>query len=105
MKSLLLVQSRVAQLVREGDRPPKKAITNGADHHLGVSGDTVVSKPFHWQFLITEDPDSVVHLVRHFKPAGCPLPSLQNMMEREAYLKMVVAHAKVVFLIIVTLNL
>ena len=61
MKSLLLVQSRVAQLVREGDRPPKKAITNGADHHLGVSGDTVVAKPFHWQFshfkdcLITED--------------------------------------------------
>ncbi|KAF2560903.1 hypothetical protein F2Q70_00016820 [Brassica cretica] len=43
---------------------------------------------------ITEDPDSVAHLVRHFKPAGCPLPSLRNMTEREAYVKMAVAHAK-----------
>ncbi|KAF3537604.1 hypothetical protein F2Q69_00022836 [Brassica cretica] len=82
------------------DRPPKKAKTNGADHRLGVSGDVVVAKPFHWQFShskdcpISEDPDSVAHLVRHFKPAGCPLPSLRNMTEREAYVKMVVAHAK-----------
>ncbi|KAF2567680.1 hypothetical protein F2Q68_00026312 [Brassica cretica] len=61
------------------DRPPKKAKTNDSDLRLGVS-----------------DPDSnsVAHLVRHFKPAGCPLPSLRNMMEREAYVKMVVAHAK-----------
>ena len=78
---------------------------------LGVLGDTVVFKPFHGQFShskgcpITEDPDSVAHLVRYFKTAGCPLPSLQNMMGREAYVKMDVAHAKVVFLIIVTLNL
>ncbi|KAL0803494.1 hypothetical protein Bca101_095984 [Brassica carinata] len=43
---------------------------------------------------ITEDPDSVAHLVRHFKPAGCPLPSLRNMTKREAYVKMVVAHDK-----------
>ncbi|KAF2566278.1 hypothetical protein F2Q70_00026428 [Brassica cretica] len=82
------------------DRPPKKAKTNGVDHRLDVSGDTVVAKPFHWQFShskdcpITEDPDSVAHLVRHFKPAGCPLPSLRNMTEREAYVKMAVAHAK-----------
>ncbi|KAF2550829.1 hypothetical protein F2Q68_00034415 [Brassica cretica] len=40
------------------------------------------------------DPNSVAHLVRHFKPAGCPLPSLQNMMEREAYVEMAVAHPK-----------
>ncbi|KAF2530320.1 hypothetical protein F2Q70_00029494 [Brassica cretica] len=59
-----------------------------------------VAKPFHWQFShskdcpITEDPNSVAHLVRHFKPAGCPLPSLRNMMEREAYVKMAMAHAK-----------
>ncbi|KAF3555955.1 hypothetical protein F2Q69_00015089 [Brassica cretica] len=61
------------------DRPPKKAKTNDSDLRLGVS-----------------DPDSnsVAHLVRHFKPAGCPLPSLRNMMERVAYVKMVVAHAK-----------
>ncbi|KAG2288548.1 hypothetical protein Bca52824_048152 [Brassica carinata] len=82
------------------DRPPKKAKTNGSDHRLGVSGESAVAKPFHWQFShskdcpITEDPDSVAHLVRHFKPAGCPLPSLRNMTEREAYVKMVVAHAK-----------
>ncbi|WZZ20684.1 hypothetical protein YC2023_122071 [Brassica napus] len=43
---------------------------------------------------ITEDPKSIAHLVRHFKPAGSPLPSLRNMMEREAYVKMAVAHAK-----------
>ncbi|KAF2535122.1 hypothetical protein F2Q68_00020551 [Brassica cretica] len=50
------------------DRPLKKAKTNGANHRLGVSGDTVVAKPFHWQFShskdcpIMEDPDSVAHL-------------------------------------------
>ncbi|KAF3595903.1 hypothetical protein DY000_02023589 [Brassica cretica] len=82
------------------DRPPKKAKTNGSDRRLGVSGEAAVAKPFHWQFShsrdcpITEDPDSVAHLVRHFKPAGCPLPSLRNMMECEAYVKMAVAHAK-----------
>lgn len=58
-------------------------------------------KPFHWQFSyskdfpITEDQDSVAHLVRNFKPAGCMLPSLWNTTEREVYVKMVVAHAKV----------
>ncbi|KAF2605290.1 hypothetical protein F2Q70_00026431 [Brassica cretica] len=82
------------------DRPPKKAKTNGVDHRLGVSGDTVIAKPFHWQFShskdcpFMEDPDSVAHLVRHFKPAGCPHPSLQNMTKHEAYVKMAVAHAK-----------
>ncbi|KAF3509805.1 hypothetical protein F2Q69_00009817 [Brassica cretica] len=82
------------------DRPPKKAKTNGSVHSLGVSGEAAVAKPFYWQFShskdcpITEDPDSVAHLVRHFKPAGGPLPSLRNMTEREAYEKMVVAHSK-----------
>ncbi|KAF3537466.1 hypothetical protein F2Q69_00019683 [Brassica cretica] len=82
------------------DRPPKKAKTNGLDRRLVVPNDTVVAKPFHWQFShskdcpITEYPDSVAHLVWHFKPAGCPLPSMRNMTEREAYVKMVVAHAK-----------
>ena len=91
-------------------RSPKKAKTNVADHRLGVSGDTAVAKPFHWLFShamdcpITEDPDSVAPLVRHFKSAGWPLPSLRNMTEREPYVKIVVAHAKVVFLIIVTSN-
>jgi len=84
------------------DHPPKKAKTNGSDRCLVVPNDTVVAKLFHWQFShskdcpITEDPDSVAHLVRHFKPIGCPLPSLRNMTEREAYVKMAVAHAKVI---------
>ncbi|KAF3528903.1 hypothetical protein DY000_02039981 [Brassica cretica] len=82
------------------DRPPKKAKTNGSDHRLGVSGDTVVAEPFHWQFShskdcsITEDPDSVAHLVRHFKHAGCSLPLLRNMTEHKAYVKMAIDHAK-----------
>ncbi|KAF3500271.1 hypothetical protein F2Q69_00042113 [Brassica cretica] len=73
------------------DLPPKKAKTNGSHHRLGVPGEAAVAKPFHWQFShskdcpITDDPDSVAHLVRHFKPAGCPLPFLRNMTEREAY--------------------
>ncbi|KAF3503782.1 hypothetical protein F2Q69_00044664 [Brassica cretica] len=73
------------------DRPPKKAKTNGSDRRLVVPSDAAVAKPFHWQFShstdcpITEDPDSVGHLGRLFKTAGCPLPSLRNMMEREAY--------------------
>ena len=64
------------------DRPPKKAKVTGVDHRLGVSGDSAVAKPFHWKFshskdcLIMEDPDSVAYLVRHFKLAGCPLPSI-----------------------------
>ncbi|KAF2600943.1 hypothetical protein F2Q68_00008708 [Brassica cretica] len=82
------------------DRPPKKAKTNGSDRRPGVSGEVAVAKPFHWQFShskdfpITEDPDRVAHLVRHFKHVGCPLPSLRNMTERKAYVKMAVAHAK-----------
>ncbi|KAF3531708.1 hypothetical protein DY000_02039811 [Brassica cretica] len=43
---------------------------------------------------ITKDPDNIAHLVRHFKPVGCPLPSLRNMTERDAYVKMAVALAK-----------
>ena len=84
------------------DRPPKKAKMNGSDCRLGVSREPAVAKPFHWQFShsndchITENPDRVAHLVRHFKPAGCPLPSLRNMTEREAYVKMVMANAKVI---------
>ncbi|KAF3495995.1 hypothetical protein DY000_02052831 [Brassica cretica] len=31
---------------------------------------------------------------RHFKPAGCLNPSLRNMTGRDAYVKIVVAHAK-----------
>ncbi|WZZ08157.1 hypothetical protein YC2023_094078 [Brassica napus] len=62
------------------DRPPKKAKMNGSDRRLVV--------PNHM------DPCSVAQLVRHFKPARCPLPSLHNMTEREAYVKMAVAHAK-----------
>ncbi|KAF2604453.1 hypothetical protein F2Q70_00026432 [Brassica cretica] len=46
------------------DRPPKKAKTN------------------------SERLDSAAHLVRHFKPAGCPLPYFRNMTECEAYVKM-----------------
>ncbi|KAF2603550.1 hypothetical protein F2Q70_00025337 [Brassica cretica] len=82
------------------DRPPKKAKTSGSDHRLVVPGDAAVAKQFHWQFShlkdcpITEDPDSVANLVGHFKPDGCLLPSLRNMTEREAYVEMVVAHAK-----------
>lgn len=81
------------------DSTPKKAKTAGADHNSNSSNDGPIAKPFHWQFYhakdcpITEDPDSVVHLVRHFKQAGCPLPSLRNMTERDAYVKMVVANA------------
>ena len=84
------------------DRPTKKAKTNGSDRRLVVRNDTVVAKPFHWQFShskdcpITEDPDIVAHLGRHFKLAGCPLPSLRNMTEREAYVTMAVAYAKVI---------
>ncbi|KAF3500349.1 hypothetical protein F2Q69_00044448 [Brassica cretica] len=99
-KSVARVKSSSTTGSEGRDRPLKKVKTNGSDHRLGVSGEAAVAKPFHWQFShskdypITEDPDSVAHLVRHFKPAGCMFPSLRNMTEREAYVKMVVAHAK-----------
>ncbi|KAF2580256.1 hypothetical protein F2Q68_00005515 [Brassica cretica] len=101
-KSVARVKSSSPTGSEGRDRPPKKAKTNGSDHRLGVLGEAAVAKPFHWQFShskdcpITEDLDSVAHLVRHFKPAGCPLPSLRNMTEHKAYVKMAVAHAKVV---------
>ena len=96
-KSATRVKSSSPTGLEGPDRPPRKAKTSGSDHRLGVSDDTVVGKPFHWYFShskncpITEDPNSVAHLVRHFKPAGYPLPSFRNMTE-------------VVFLIFVTLN-
>ncbi|KAF3545515.1 hypothetical protein DY000_02007603 [Brassica cretica] len=101
-KSIACIKSSSPTGLEGSDRPPKKAKTNGSDRRLGVSGEAAVAKPFHWQFShskdcpITEDPDSVAHLVRHFKPAGCPLPSLRNMTKREAYVKMAVAHAKAI---------
>ncbi|KAF2575555.1 hypothetical protein F2Q70_00004078 [Brassica cretica] len=99
-KSVARVKSSSPTGSEGRDRPQKKAKTKGSDHRLRVSGEAPVAKPFHWQFshskdcAITEDPNSVTHLVRHFKPAGCPLPSLRNMTEREAYVKTAVAHAK-----------
>lgn len=83
------------------DHPPKKVKMSGNDARSGSAVEGMTSKLFHWQFShakdcsITEDPGSVAHLVRHFKPAGCPLPSMRNMTEREAYVKTAVAHAKV----------
>ncbi|KAF3577519.1 hypothetical protein DY000_02033080 [Brassica cretica] len=43
---------------------------------------------------IIKDPDSIAHLVRHFKPVGFLHPSLQNMTECDTYVKMDVAHSK-----------
>ncbi|KAF3576475.1 hypothetical protein DY000_02031641 [Brassica cretica] len=101
-KSVTRVKSSSATGSEGCDRPPKNDKTNCSDRRLGDSGKAAVAKPFHWQFShskdcpITEDPDSVAHLVKHFKPAGCPLPSLRNMTEHEAYVKMAVAHAKAI---------
>ena len=73
----------------------------GADHRSSSLNEGPTVRPFHWQFShakdcpIIEDPYSVAHLVRHFKPDGCLLPSLQNMTERDTYVKMVIVHAKV----------
>ncbi|KAF3564976.1 hypothetical protein DY000_02014201 [Brassica cretica] len=99
-KSVTRVKSSSPTGSEGRDRPLKKAKMNGLDRRLGVSGEASVAKPFHWQFShskvcpITEDLDSVAHLVRHFKPAGCLFPSQHNMTEREAYVNMAVAHAK-----------
>ncbi|KAF3588541.1 hypothetical protein F2Q69_00032235 [Brassica cretica] len=78
-KSVARVKSSSPTGSEGRDRPPKKAKTNGSNCRLGVSGEAAVAKPFHWQFSnskdcpITDDPDSVAHLVRHFKPAGYSL--------------------------------
>lgn len=80
------------------DRPQKKAKTTDTITSRTPRVILLLRGRFIDSFLmrpITEDPDSVAHLVRHFKPAGSLLPSLRNMTERDAYLKMGVAHAKV----------
>ncbi|WZY70489.1 hypothetical protein YC2023_002729 [Brassica napus] len=82
------------------DHPLKKVKIANTDLSSSSSSDGAGARPFHWQFykvkdcLITEDLDSVAHLVRHFKSVGSPLPSLWNMMECDTYVKMAFAHAK-----------
>ncbi|KAF3539421.1 hypothetical protein F2Q69_00023555 [Brassica cretica] len=47
-KSVARVKSSSPTGSEGRDRPPKKAKKNGSDHRLGVSGEAVVAKPFHW---------------------------------------------------------
>ena len=49
-KSAVRVKSSSPTGSEGRDHPPKKAKTHGSDHRLGVSGETAVAKPFHWQF-------------------------------------------------------
>ncbi|KAL0853730.1 hypothetical protein Bca101_058882 [Brassica carinata] len=94
------VSEALTEVLREETRPPPDS---SFKEEKGTNGKKMSSRPSsnspngfsHAKDCpIIEDPDSVVHLVRHFKPAGCPLPSLRNMTEREAYVKMAVSHAK-----------
>ncbi|XP_013745210.1 kinesin-like protein KIN-12E [Brassica napus] len=96
------VSEALTEVLREETRLPRTSTQEAKDLEgeksvarvKSSSPTAAVAKPFHWQLShskdcpITEDPDNVAHLVRHFKPAGCPLPSLRNMTEREAYVKM-----------------
>ncbi|KAF3591427.1 hypothetical protein DY000_02020846 [Brassica cretica] len=102
------VSEALTEVLREETRIPRTSTQEAKDLEgeksvarvKSSSQTAAVAKPFHWQLShsndcpITEDSDSVAHLVRHFKPAGCLLPSLRNMTKHEAYVKMVVAHAK-----------
>lgn len=91
----LLMRIQTARLALLGEivLQIKKAKTTDIDNRPNSLNDGAAAKPFYWKFShskdcpITKDPDSVAHLVRYFKPSGCPLPSLQNMMERDAYIR------------------
>ncbi|KAF2609212.1 hypothetical protein F2Q68_00043628 [Brassica cretica] len=99
------VSEALTEVLREETRLPRDSTQEVKDLKDEKSaarcfGEAAVAKPFQRQFShskdcpIMEEPDSVAHLVRYFKPVGCLLPSLRNMTEREAYVKMAVAHAK-----------
>jgi len=47
---------------------------------------------------ILENPDSLAAIWRKIRAEGCELPSLERMRERDAYVRMVVANAKVRYL-------
>lgn len=83
------------------DHRLNKAKIANMDLRSSSSNDGAGVRPFHWRFSeakdfpITKDPDSVAHLVRHFKYAGSLFMSLRNMMECDTCVKTLVAHAKV----------
>ncbi|KAF3534415.1 hypothetical protein DY000_02040416 [Brassica cretica] len=82
------------------DHRLNKAKIANMDLRSSSSNDGAGVRPFHWRFSeakdfpITKDPDSVAHLVRHFKYAGSLFMSLRNMMECDTCVKTLVAHAK-----------
>ena len=59
-----------------------------------------------WRFLydnevpILENPESLALVWRKIREKGCELPSLDDMRERDAYVRMAVANAKVMYLAI-----
>ncbi|KAL0758927.1 hypothetical protein Bca101_075077 [Brassica carinata] len=93
------VSEALTEVLREETRLPRASTQEVKDLEGENSAACVkLSSPTEFSHSkdcpITEDPNCVAHLVRHFKPTGYPLPSLRNMTEREAYVKRAVAHAK-----------
>ncbi|KAL0885998.1 hypothetical protein Bca101_009981 [Brassica carinata] len=94
------VSEALTEVLREDIRFPRESSSKDGRRVEGKkaadrpSSNSPTAVPYAKDCPITEDPDSVAHLVRHFKPAGCPLPSLRNMSERDAYVKMALARAK-----------
>ncbi|XP_019100919.1 PREDICTED: uncharacterized protein At3g60930, chloroplastic-like [Camelina sativa] len=58
------------------------------------------SRPFHWRFAHSRDSPAVedhlgmVTLFRHLKTANCQVPLVKDLVEREAYIEAMAAHAK-----------
>ncbi|XP_019085631.1 PREDICTED: uncharacterized protein At3g60930, chloroplastic-like [Camelina sativa] len=58
------------------------------------------SRPFHWRFAHSRDSPAVedhlgmATLFRHLKTANCQVPLVKDLVEREAYIEAMAAHAK-----------
>ena len=81
--------------------PPLRASGEGTSRVNPSVLPSSVPEAFSWSFAydseipILENPESLATIWRKIRAKGCELPSLEHMRERDAYVRMAVANAKV----------
>lgn len=87
-----------------GSRQTKRArVDRRRSENVGASSNSSgsVGRPFYWRFEnsidcpVLGDRNGVGYIQRHFKETGCALPPLEKMVEKEAYLDVAMANARV----------
>ena len=81
--------------------PPLRASGEGTSQVNPGDLPSSVPEAFSWSFAydseipILENPESLAEIWCKIRAEGCELPSLEHMRERDAYVRMAVANAKV----------